>query len=122
MPGFNSVSWFEVGTDDPATAERFYGEVFGWTLDPDSDPAYRNFTTGGGGAPGGGLFDTAGRFPNYAIFHVLVEDVEDTCRRVEAAGGKVQRPARSNPGGVTFAHVTDPGGNHFGVFSLQPPA
>jgi predicted enzyme related to lactoylglutathione lyase len=122
MPGFNTVSWFEVGTDDPATAQRFYGEVFGWTLDADADPAYRNFTAAGEERPSGGLFDTAGRYPNYAIFHVLVEDVEDTCRRVEAAGGKVQRPAQSNPGGVTFAHVTDPGGNHFGVFSLSQPA
>lgn len=50
MTGFNGTGWFEIGTDDPAAAERFYGEVFGWTLSHDAtkstDPAYRIFTTG----------------------------------------------------------------------------
>jgi predicted enzyme related to lactoylglutathione lyase len=32
MPGSNGIGWFEIGTDDPAAAERFYGDVFGWTV------------------------------------------------------------------------------------------
>jgi predicted enzyme related to lactoylglutathione lyase len=95
MPGFNGVSWFEIGTDDPATTERFYGEVFGWSVAQDEtrspDPAYRIVTTGDGDGLRGGLFATGGRFPHYAIFAVLVEDVADACRRAEAAGGTVAR-------------------------------
>jgi uncharacterized protein len=34
MPGFNTIAWFEVGTDDPAAAEQFYSDVLGWTPRP----------------------------------------------------------------------------------------
>lgn len=117
MPGFNDVAWFEIGTADPAAAERFYGDVFGWKVAQDSsastDPAYRVIDTGG--SRGGLSVGTA----EYAVFTVLVEDVEAACRRAEAAGGRVQRPPAVNPVGVTFAHLLDPAGNHFSVFT--PP-
>ena len=120
MPGFNGIGWFEIGTDDPAAAERFYGDVFGWTVAQDdgasTDPAYQIFTTGDPEGLRGGLFATKGEMPNYAVFALLVEDVEDTCRRAEAAGGKVQRAPQVNAAGVAFAHLLDPAGNHFSVF------
>ena len=47
MPAFNAIAWFEVGTDDPAAAERFYGDVLGWTVANDGqNPTYQIFTTG----------------------------------------------------------------------------
>lgn len=120
MAEFNGIAWFEIGTDNPAEAERFYGDVFGWTVAHDdtksTDPAYQIFTTGGEGLRNGALFNTKGKMPSYAVFTVLVEDVEATCRRVEAAGGTVQRAPEVNPVGVTFAHLLDPSGNHFAVF------
>jgi uncharacterized protein len=124
MPAFNAIAWFEVGTDDPAAAERFYGDLLGWSVAQDPalspDPAYRVFTTGGGEGLRGGLFATQGKMPGYAVFSVLVEDVEATCRRAEEAGGKVLRAPQVNPSGVTFAHLLDPAGNHFEVF--KPPS
>jgi uncharacterized protein len=123
MPGFNSIAWFEIGTDDPAAAEQFYGDVLGWTVSHDdtksTDPAYQIFATGDGAGLPGGLFATGGKMPGYAVFTVLVEDVEATCRRAEEAGGQVQRGPEVNPVGVTFAHLLDPAGNHFAVF--RPP-
>jgi predicted enzyme related to lactoylglutathione lyase len=124
MPGFNGVGWFEIGTDDPATAARFYGDVFGWTVSraatKSTDLAYQMFTTGDADGLHGGLFATEGTMPNYAVFTILVEDVDATCRRVEEAGGKVQRAPEVNPVGVTFAHLLDPAGNHFAVFKPPP--
>ncbi len=32
MPAVNAIAWFEIGTDNPAEAERFYGDVFGLTV------------------------------------------------------------------------------------------
>ncbi|KAA9156689.1 VOC family protein [Amycolatopsis acidicola] len=117
MPALNAIAWFEVATDNPAEAERFYGDVFGWQVAHDdtksTDSAYQIFSTG---SLSGGLFDTKGEMAGYAVFGVLVEDVEATCRRVEEAGGKVQRAPHTNPAGVTFAHLLDPAGNHFSVF------
>jgi predicted enzyme related to lactoylglutathione lyase len=125
MPGFNAITWFEIGTSDPAGAERFYGEVFGWTVghdDPRStDPAYRIIGTGGdAGLQSGGLFSTNGEVPGYAVFAVLVEDVAETCRQAEKAGGTVQRGPLVNSDGFTFAYLLDPSGNQFEVFT--PPS
>ncbi len=117
MPGFNDVAWFEIGAADPAAAERFYGDVFGWKTVQDesasTDPAYRVIDTGGSR---GGL---ARGTEDYAIFTVLVEDIEAACERAEAAGGKVHRPPTVNPVGVKFAHLLDPAGRRFSVFT--PP-
>ena len=78
------------------------------------------FTTGDDdGLPHGGLFATKGTMASYAVFTVLVDDVEAACRRAVEAGGQIQRAASVNPVGVTFAHLLDPAGNHFAVF--RPP-
>jgi uncharacterized protein len=124
MPNYNGIAWFEIGTDKPAEAEAFYGRVFGWTVAHDdsksTDPAYQIFSTGGDGLGAGALFNTKGAMPSYAVFTILVEDVAATCREAVAAGGTVQREPSVNPVGVTFAHLLDPAGNHFAVFT--PPA
>lgn len=124
MPVVNSIAWFEVGTDDPAAAEQFYGDVFGWKVAHDdavsSDPAYQFFSTGDGEGLRGGLFATKGAMPNYAVFTVLVEDVDAACSKAVAAGGQIQRGPEVNPSGVRFAHLLDPAGNQFSVFT--PPA
>ncbi|MEH0532987.1 hypothetical protein QBA75_41015 [Streptomyces stelliscabiei] len=30
VPAFNSVAWFEFGTDQPEKVKEFYGELFDW--------------------------------------------------------------------------------------------
>jgi hypothetical protein len=127
MSAVNGIAWFEIGTDEPAAVERFYGDVFGWTF-TDDDPsngtggttAYRIVTTPAEDGLRGGIFATGGTVPNYAVFTVLVADTAQTCRRAEAAGGKVLVAPQTAPSGLVFAHLLDPSGNHFGVFT--PPA
>jgi predicted enzyme related to lactoylglutathione lyase len=45
-------------TDDPAAAERFYGDVLGWTVATDGNPTCQTFTTGDPDGIHGGLFAT----------------------------------------------------------------
>jgi len=124
MAGFNGIAWFEIGTDDPAGAEKFYGDVFGWTvkLDEGDAPGYQMITAGseGPGLHAGGLLNTNGKFPGYAVFGVVVEDVAESIRKVEAAGGSVRLAPQVTPAGITFAHLLDPAGNQFEVFSMPP--
>jgi predicted enzyme related to lactoylglutathione lyase len=119
-PTGDPVTWFEIGTDDPAAARAFYGDIFGWTLDPQGP--YTLVTTAAGPSPTGGIQDTSVPLPDgtprsYAIPCVQVADVAATCAKVEAAGGKVLVPATQPPGGPTYAHVADPAGNHVGIWT-----
>ncbi|WP_405105857.1 VOC family protein [Micromonospora sp. NBC_01405] len=121
MTTTNAITWFEIGTDRPEEAERFYGELFGWAFEEQGAPgrSYR-VTDGRDGGIGGAIRASDGSTPNYAIFYAQVADVADACRRAEAAGGRVLVPPRGAPSGLTFGHLADPAGNHFGVFT--PPA
>lgn len=122
-PVFNSVAWFQVGTDDPAAAHRFYGGLFGWTFaqDPDFAGPYDLVTAPGADKPTGGIFHTDGKVPNHATFYVIVADVAATVSAAEQAGGKLLMPPNTTPNGLVFADLLDPAGNHFGIFS-PPPA
>ncbi|TDB77022.1 MULTISPECIES: VOC family protein [unclassified Micromonospora] len=115
------VTWFEIGTDRADEAERFYGELFGWTFEEQGAPGRSYRVTGAGGKQGigGAIRATEDGSPNYAVFYAEVADVAETCRRAEAAGGKVLMPVRTAPSGLRFAHLLDPAGNHLGVFT--PP-
>lgn len=117
-----TVNWFQIDTDDPKGTERFYGELFNWTFaaDPNSGEAYQLVTPAGGGAPQGGIAATGSESPNRAAFFVVVSDVAAAAEQAESLGGKVATPPQTTPNGLTFAHLLDPAGNHFGVYS--PPA
>lgn len=114
---YNSVEWFEVATDRPEEAKRFYGELFGWTYG--SGGQYSEVTTPGSSGLAGGIFDTAGGFPGYAIFYVTVEDVPATLAKAESLGAKTLLPPTTTQDGLVFAQLRDATGNHFGIFS--PP-
>ncbi|HEY7488788.1 MAG TPA: VOC family protein [Streptosporangiaceae bacterium] len=123
-PLHNSVGWFEIGTDNPEAAERFYGELFGWSFEKDdTDPnmEYRMVTTPGAERASGGIMSTGGKFPNYATFYVVVEDVAATVAKAERLGAKALLPPTTTPAGLVFAQLHDPAGNQIGVFT-PPPA
>lgn len=115
-----TINWVQIGTDTPQEAQRFYGELFGWTFSPDPHSAgYDLITTPGAEQPSGGVATTEGE--SYAIFCVVVSDVAEAVRRTEQLGGKVQAPPRTTPDGLELAHLLDPAGNHFCVYA-PPPA
>jgi predicted enzyme related to lactoylglutathione lyase len=118
----NGVAWFEISADRPAAAELFYSTLFGWQFSAakGARESYRVVTVPGQSI-GGGLFAPDGDIPTYAIFGVVVEDVGATCRKAAAAGGEVlMEPKLDPPTGVTFAYLSDPSGNLFGISG--PPA
>jgi len=124
-PAYNSVAWFEIGTDNPDVTQRFYGELFGWTFQKDeSDDVmdYRMVTTPGAEQSSGGVMNTGGKFPNYATFYVLVEDVPATVAKAERLGAKALLPRTTAPGCLVFAQLHDPSGNQIGLFTPPPTA
>ena len=122
-PAYDTVDWFEIGTDDPETAQRFYGELFGWSFQKDETDTtvdYRLITAAGADGPSGGILNTGGRFPNYATFYVVVEDVAATVAKAERLGAKALLPPTTAPSGLVFAQLHDPAGNQIGVFKPAP--
>ncbi|MGP4023650.1 VOC family protein [Actinomadura sp. 3N407] len=121
VPAFNTVAWFQVGTDAPEEARRFYGDMFGWkfAIDPDGD-GYDLVSYPGSDVPGGGISYEPDASRNHAMFLVLVEDVDAACAETEKHGGKVAMPTVTTGNGLAFAYLEDPAGNRFGVF--KPPA
>lgn len=47
------VSFFELGVKDPLAAREFYGELFGWRMQPGPSGAQHGFRIDAGNIPGG---------------------------------------------------------------------
>jgi predicted enzyme related to lactoylglutathione lyase len=120
-PEFDTVAWFQIGTPDPAAAQRFYGELFGWSSrpDPDDGDSYQLITYRDATIPSGGIAHEAPD-AGYATFCVVVRDVEATCARAVDLGGKVLNPPAGTPSGLVSADLLDVAGNHFIVFTPPP--
>ena len=114
-PGAHPVVHVEILGRDVPRLQRFYADVFGWTvtLNPAGygyvpvAPAPPVTLTGGIGASLQGQ--------PLAIFYVKVEDPAATLKKVEAAGGRTVVPPLDVPGGITFARFADPEGNVMGL-------
>ncbi len=124
-PQPNSLAWFEVAVDDVDAAETFYSRLFGWSfaLDPVSASQgmdYRVTSTPDGAAPMGGLMKKDPGQPGHAVFYLAVTDVGTVCDRATGLGARMVTRVVDPPAGPAFAHLRDPEGNLFAVFT--PPA
>ena len=117
-PTTNTVAWFEIGAPDVEAAKAFYGPLFGWSFAPDGD--YTLITAPEAASPSGGIFNTGGRIPPYAVFVVQVADVAATATRTEELGGKILVAPMTLGDGMVVAYLTDPNGSMFALFSPRP--
>jgi uncharacterized protein len=117
-PAANSVAWFEIGAPDVEAAKAFYGPLFGWSFAPDG--SYTLITAPGAAGPSGGIFNTGGGIPPYAVFVVRVADVAATAARAEELGGKVVVAPNNLGDGMVVAYLTDPNSSLFALFSPAP--
>jgi len=125
--GVGAMSWNELDTRDPAGAQRFYGEVFGWEAEPfeqDGKPFYWTWKLGGRTV--GGMLPMSEAFPpevpaNWVAYFGF-EDLDAAGKQVEQLGGQVVMPPQPVPSG-RFGVFRDPAGAVFaGVEgSYDPP-
>jgi uncharacterized protein len=113
-----SVCWTELLTRDPATAERFYVDVFGWEADTTEHDGAAYTTFHLDGEPVAGMMAMPSEVPSEAPAfwgpYFSVVDCEVAERRAEALGGLVLRPT-TDLGGQRFAVLADPLGATFQV-------
>jgi predicted enzyme related to lactoylglutathione lyase len=105
--------WYELLTTDADAAQRFYGDVVGWTAADSGQPGmdYRILDAGDGMA--GGLMQINEQMPGAMpvwLGYVAVPDVDAAADDWTAAGGSVQMPAMDIPGVGRMAMLADPDG------------
>ena len=136
----HTIVHFEIPADNPERAAQFYGELFGWDIKRfegssegmeyrDQDFEYwmiKTVPTDGTGRPteqgvNGGLMRRM--YPNQPpVNYVSVESVDDFVGKAERLGAKVLMGKSPVPGMGWFAQLTDPEGNLFAIWELDPQA
>ena len=117
------VIHFEIPVDDPDRAARFYGDVFGWSVDKWGPADYWTMTTGDPPGPGAeGALTPRAEAPEGVVVYIGVSDIDEAMRRVRAAGGDALTASLPVPGMGWMAHVRDPEGNVIGLFQEDSAA
>jgi predicted enzyme related to lactoylglutathione lyase len=120
-----SVVWFEIPADDIARARKFYGQLFGWEINPlPASPMsdYQHIDTGGAEAsPDGGMIPRL--HPAQAITnYILVPSVSRHMAKVEKLGGSICKPKTAVAGMGYFAICQDTENNTFALWEMNPKA
>jgi predicted enzyme related to lactoylglutathione lyase len=119
----NTFGWYELMTTDLDAAVAFYRDVVGWTAQDSGMPGTRYMVLQAGSSPVAGAMvipqdvcDAGGR-PGWTGY-IGVADADAAVTKLQAAGGRLHRPAQDIPGIGRFAVVADP---HGAVFVLFQP-
>lgn len=112
------VSFFELGVRDLALARKFYGELFGWQMEPGPSGEKHGFRIQTESIRGGLHGGDEGAGP-YLFFKV--DDIQAAAERVRELGGEAEFNQHSGPGASgRFAFCRDNQGSSFGLH--QPPS
>jgi len=86
--------WVDLATSDPAAAQSFYGELFGWTARVDPRPeagGYAQFTHDDHAVAGVGPIFADGMAPSWTTY-IATADADATADAISASGGTVHQP------------------------------
>lgn len=123
----NTVGYFEIQSDDPASAVAFYTEVFGWRFEKEEQlpiEYYRIFDAG----INGGLLKRPAKRPdseqgtNAFTCSVHVDDFDKTADEIIKRGGQIALPKFAVPGKCWQGYFIDLDGNTFGLFQVDEQA
>ncbi len=120
------VGHFEIPTDKPERAKKFYQEVFGWEINEMPEMNYTHVKTvetkKNGipkelGAINGGLIERDGKI-KCPVITVIVEDIDKTAAMIREQGGKMveEKSAAGEMG--WYAYFKDSEGNVLGLWQM----
>ena len=119
-----TIVHFDIATEDPARAKKFYTELFGWTFQSFPEMQYDLITTTNlDGTPGvgGGMgkrMDSSQRITNF----FGVKSIDAAMKKVEKLGGKLVSPKMPVPGMGYLVNCMDTEGNMFGLWEEDAKA
>jgi predicted enzyme related to lactoylglutathione lyase len=123
------VVHFEIPADDVERAKSFYGSVFDWDLNTmqmgegeytigTTSPVDDSNMPTEAGALNGGLMERSDLTPA-PVITIAVDDIEQSLKEVEAAGGSTVTPRTPIPGMGAFGYFKDPEGNVMGLWETS---
>jgi uncharacterized protein len=113
--------WDELGTTDIDDAQRFYGEVFGWTA-TDMGPEYGGYRTFQRGETqvGGVMTLPDDSMPAQWQPYVAVDDPDGTTAKAKELGSSALMEPMDVPKVGRIAVLRDPQGAVFGIIKPEP--
>ena len=118
-----SIVWFEIPADNPERAMAFYGNLFGWNINPfPGGGDYWHIDTGGADdTPDGALKER--KHPQEPIVnYISVDSVAEFSKKIETLGGKICMPKTAVPQMGYFAVCQDTEDNSFGIWQSDANA
>ncbi len=118
------ISHFDIPSDDPQRAQKFYQDVFGWEFGKWEGPMeYWIVKTGEDNEPGinGGL---TRRMPGQIGMTntITVNSIDEYIKKIQTKGGKIILPKMPIPGVGQYASCMDTEGNIFGLIQMDESA
>lgn len=120
-----AICWNELLTRDPAGAERFFGQIFGWTVKRNQnvlEGKYRILVNAGQEV--GGMREIEpewGPMPPSWTVYFGVDDCDATVSEAERRGGKLLFPIMEIENVGRFAYLQDPQGAVFAIIQQAHP-
>jgi predicted enzyme related to lactoylglutathione lyase len=111
------ISHAEIPTTNLDATKDFLTKVFGWDFRPFGN-GYLLYNTHKGVTIGLRKSDSINK-GNTTIFHIHVDNIEETLKKAEAAGGKIERAKTTIPVMGWYALINDPDGNTIGLFETH---
>jgi uncharacterized protein len=115
--------WHENVSTDPKGAQEFYTQLFGWQIEvfKTDEVAYPMISVGG--QSHGGFPTVQEGTPPHWVGNVAVENVDDTVKKVQGAGGTLIHGPQEIPDVGRFAVFADPQNAVFVAFQSagEPP-
>ena len=109
------ICYLEIPAKTAEASAQFYSSIFGWKVRKRGDGELAFDDSGG---VSGTWVKESDRTPDERTrTYIMVEGIEDTLTRIQAAGGRVlTTPTEIGPGMGAFAVFADPVGNEFGLY------
>lgn len=107
---------FQIISKAPDDTARFYGELFGWSIDANNPMGYRQIRTGSDRGIQGGIWPAPPQAPAFVQLFMAVDDVAASVERAVGLGAKLLIPPTTLPEGDVMAVLHDPQGMSFGIY------
>ena len=114
-----TIVHFDIGSDDPERAKRFYEALFGWKMEspPGMNDYYLIETRDLEGQPGvGGGLGKRGEPGQRITSYIGVSSIDEYVAKVKQLGGKVVMPRMAVPGWGYLAICFDTEDNMLGLW------